>query len=652
LLRKSKTLSGSDVFTFHYPDAVSFDSDVPDPSGSGFSVKLGQQSYHVAGTGQGIMVAAIGQDLASPVGSVEVDLSGGADDLDKLEGLATRLNTEATAYGPTIVMQTWGNPKAHTIGWGDVGDALTQYGGTSSVWDELDGTGNYALVARAGAGSTSALQSTASAEASAPLTAKNMNANAKPWAGTIRGVLGRGPDSLPVVTASTTLPTVGENDQNGNRYQASMLDLIPLAEAAPQPWPLSDPTHTKALQWISQQLDLGDPNSAAPGDCYQPTTWDLRAEYCNSNLTGDWATDFQKQMDALTVSDDSNGFTEADLQAVQKQLDAEFPTIQRVMSLFSTLQSSVDNSQGTIAADFNTATDAVTNSLTTTVPDSPYNMASFVSAFLGPMTSLAAPESAGSAPFAIGVFSSALEYALGGVTDQNGNPALDSFTASKDQIGEEAQSRLQQGGQQFALLEQVILTDWNKLSTTAYNAKNVWSTNDWDAGSYTDVVQAATKQWLYKTMVPLAYSQMWATPAASIGGNTTEGLNNYACSYQNYPTSYSRWPFQPGSKPDLHGNPSGGRQLPDSAAFAPLTATTADGTATSPFIWGLGNTNNSDWLHTPTSALTDPLFQTVDQGGVGLYKEQFYSWGWVSGNRYQLNSPAILKQLGNAQACG
>jgi hypothetical protein len=156
-------------------------------------------------------------------------------------------------------------------------------------------------------------------------------------------------------------------------------------------------------------------------------------------------------------------------------------------------------------------------------------------------------------------------------------------------------------------------------------------------------------------MVPIAYSQIAATPKA---GNTVEGLTSVFCNYNGGDgIDYSRWPWIPGATPDFHGNPSGGTKLPASAAFAPLTATNADGSATSPFVWGLANTTGKDsGLQTPSSDLTDWLFKPLGTNdgagghvGIGLYPEQFYSWGWVSSNRYQFSQ--IQKQLGYPLSC-
>ncbi len=168
---------------------------------------------------------------------------------------------------------------------------------------------------------------------------------------------------------------------------------------------------------------------------------------------------------------------------------------------------------------------------------------------------------------------------LGSVTDDDGNPALDNFESNKTAIGNDAVARLTEASSQMGLLEQMLLTDWTKLSSTARYAKNIWSLNDWSGSEQTTAVESGTRAWLYKTMVPLAYSQIAATPKA---GNTVDGLTSVGCIYNGgNGIDYSRWPWIPGATVDFHGYQSGGTKLPASAAFAPLTATNADGSATS-----------------------------------------------------------------------
>jgi hypothetical protein len=152
-------------------------------------------------------------------------------------------------------------------------------------------------------------------------------------------------------------------------------------------------------------------------------------------------------------------------------------------------------------------------------------------------------------------------------------------------------------------------------------------------------------------MLPVAYSQIALNPAAGEGGLTINGVNDYSCEYGGYPYEYFRWPFQPGATPSFHGGPSGGTPLPADAAFAPLTATASDGTPSSPFIWALGDATGQDWFQTPSSQLMNDVFNSVRDGGAGLTKEQFYSWGWVSSNRYPISHFTGTSALDYAYNC-
>jgi hypothetical protein len=659
------------LFTFAYPDAVPFDTMITDKSvtgGSGFNVQLASENYHVdtttSGFGpMGIVVNALTADLATPPANVITDSDKGLEvyplsgiatqDQGVLESLTNNLNSLAKAYpGLVLELQTWGSPKAETTAWGDVGDALTQYGGTSSVWDELNGTGNYALVGRAGAGATSALQASASSESSTPL-ALAYGLTATNNFGTLRGVLGRGQDSLPVVTGSTSIPTEVEPDPSGHDQLVNPMGMSVLAQAPPQPWPSSGPGFDEARAWISQKLGLGQPGDAGPAACYQPTTWDVRAEYCNDNLQSSWGSTYLTELNALQCPTDNSGFTAAQCQAVQAQLAKEFAMIAPVETMFANLQMPFSDASGKVVQDFVNASTDVDSSLSVTVPPANYNAATFVQDFFQPLQDLSLPEDLDDpgVSFALGVFASAIDMALGAVTDDDGNPALDQFDSTKAAIGTEALDRLETASDQLALVEEMILTDWTKLSTTAYYATNIWGTNATLTNEQASIVADDANAWLYKTMLPVAYSQIALNPAAGEGGLTINGVNNYSCEYGGYPYEYFRWPFQPGATPSFHGGPSGGTPLPADAAFAPLTATASDGTPSSPFIWALGDATGQDWFQTPSSQLMNDVFNSVRDGGAGLTKEQFYSWGWVSSNRYPISHFTGTSALDYAYNC-
>jgi hypothetical protein len=655
VIRKSHTLGsqGSDVYTYASTDAIPFDSHMPSSYSGYFSMQLGSNITNYPNA-QGIAVSAVDPDLKSYGWSQWFPLTGDATaDQTTLENLATELKYNASSDpGSVLELQTNGNPKAHTTAWGDMASALQVYGGTPTVWDELDGTGNYALIGRAGAGATTELQASASAEASAPLESGDMNDGAKATAGTLRGVIGRGPDSLPNIGGSTSLPTATSKDANGNPIQVNPFELTALADAAPQAWPLSDPASTAALQYISQQLSLGDPDTDGAGLCYHPTTWDLRAEYCNANESGSWSSTIKDQMNDLSYPPGAS-YSQDQFNAVRAELAKEFGMINPVFTMIGQLQAPITNSQAQTAVDITDTATAVDNSLSTADTSGNFNMQSFVSDFLGPMQDLAEPDDATGMDFGIGLFASALDMALSSVTDDSGNPALDTFDSDKATIGNDAVSRLTAASGQMALVEQMLLTDYTKLSTTAAYAKNVWSLNSWVADGQTSVVEAGTRSWLYQTELPIAYSQIVANPSQ---GTNADGLHQITCAYNGGSTYYDRWPFIPGATPDFHGNPSGGTPLPDSAVLTPITGTNADGSPVTSVVFGLGNATGNEGLQTPSSDLTDSLFRkigTTDQNGnnpgIGLYPQQFYSWGWLSANRYQFSD--IQKNLNYPASC-
>ena len=208
------------MFTFVYPDAVSFDSYSPRPGGYAQDLAGSGQFVATAPNASGISYMALSPDLHQHLENGQLTLSTDpTQEQTQLERLAQTLNQQAQQHpGSVLEVQTWGDPKPNRAAWGDVGNALKQFGGTPSVWDALDGTGNYALVGTAypNGMETPALRAISTAEDSRVQDGSWVTTKAAPWAGTLRGVLGRGLNSLPILSGSSSLPDQGEQDGSGN----------------------------------------------------------------------------------------------------------------------------------------------------------------------------------------------------------------------------------------------------------------------------------------------------------------------------------------------------------------------------------------------------------------------------------------------------
>jgi hypothetical protein len=50
------------------------------------------------------------------------------------------------------------------------------------------------------------------------------------------------------------------------------------------------------------------------------------------------------------------------------------------------------------------------------------------------------------------------------------------------------------------------------------------------------------------------------------------------------------------------------------------------------YLWVIANLQ-SKYAEVPTSAITDPLFEPVGKGGIGLYRAPFFTWDFAGSRR-------------------
>lgn len=661
VLRAAVSEDGTPGFTFVQTQSVTFDTKGPSPDG-GSSIHFDgdKNRWDYPSTGSGVAIVTFQPYLAYNQTHDTLILTGNATtDQQNLEYYAKLLNTLHTNFpGLIVLVQTFGKPKATTAGWGEFGEALYGFGGTPALWDHLDGTGDYGLV---GVGrdygnldNPADVRAVSAAEASQVASGGSATSTAAPWSGSVRGVLGQGPDGFPIIKSQTSMPVTVSD---GQAYGPS--DLTTLADAAPQPWPLSDAAHTAALQWISQQLGpidpstnkpagLGDPNAANGGGwCYQPAAWDVRAEFCNTNLT-EWASTYTDQLKALTCTD-GTGYTQAQCQDVVAELTTEFTAIPTVQKFISNLQAPFQDNQATLTSSFTSAADAVDTSLSVTPPNPDFQLQEMMDLMLGPLQDVDAPEGAEVFPLVMGLLNSAVDAGLNGVTMDNGNPARAAFDDSKDSIGADAALRLTQASTQMGLLYDVLVSDYTKLMTTGARAATVWSIDGLTSASATSVISSAAKQWLYRSMLPVAYTQIQVMPKA---GATIDDINGISCLYGSYPAEYTRWPFVPGATPNLSGKRSGGTPLPPSAAYTPPFGTNDDGSYQwASNNWTMGNAIGAESFQQPAQSLTDSVFSPVSSGGIGLNQDEFFTWAWNPAQILQFSSLEKTTKLRSANSC-
>jgi hypothetical protein len=675
ILREQNGTDG--YFTFDFPETVEFDTYVE--HGEEIEMEVGGKTYPMAkSSAKGIAIEALNARLESnPSLSGFFALTGSSGDEATLESVAARLKQIAEAEPGTVLMlQTIGDPKAERPAWGMVGAALESFGGTPTVWDELNGEGNYALVGAAYPGQeTAATRASATVEASGPMEGGEAGEALKPWVGTTRGVLGRGPNGFPVIRASTSLPRtvikvtakearedeeeektgeVNETEVNSGEGKEevqivfSPFELMTLAEAAPEPWPLSNHGHEAALEYISQKLHLGDgredENGDAPGWCFDPKGWDVRAEYCNTSIAGEWGKE-AGDLKELGYSPNEE-FTATEFNEVIQQLKKEFGDIEDVHRLFETLREPFQGTSGGLAGVFTRGAEKVEKDVLTPEAQELAEKEA-VQVFTALLTPAQDAASGGLSVF-FGVLESGMNLALDYAESKEGAPAAGPLNAeTSEHVVTEAEDRIKDAMRGIGTLEEIVLTDWGKLSAVHARAKKAaWSTKAKTIDGIEESLETGAKAWFYETIMSASYGQIQVAPEGSVDLGSLQsiicnrleaGVTRHAAGVGETPPEATWFPFENATEGDIF-RPAVGV----SAAGEPVRAN---------YLWLVANLQSKE-AEVPTPAITGPLFQSVRKGGIGLYRAPFFTWDFV-GSRHTLPeyTERKIKGLGEPEAC-
>jgi hypothetical protein len=646
LLRRSGGSGGGPLYTYVPQGMSEFDTYVEGP-GESIYTEVASQKIPVelaGGDTKGVAVTALRPTLTMiPALSGTFSLKGTSEDTGELTALAQRLNAIATQDpGGVLLLQTVGDPAAVTPAWGQVGNALQAFGGTPSVWDALDGTGNYALVGTAyGAEESTALRQTSTVEASGPMEGGTAEPKMKKWVGTIRGLLGLGANDLPYVRSSTSLPSGAANGQT-----IAAAGLTVLAEAEPSAWPLSDSAHEAALEWISERIGpigeneeptgLGNPKAPEDGSwCFSPTSYDARAEYCDASL--DWG-EFKSQLAKLKLTGRcparEGAYTEAQCIEMAEELEKEIIDIGQVEKFITLLKEPLVQSQGSVTTAFVTAGEQVEKEVTqaTSFNLSPATVADAITAPLQDIDFGAA-----ALPVGIGLLESAINLGLELAASEGGAAASSPFrVTNKAHIGAEAAKRLDDAIAGIGALEDLLVSDWHKLSTTAANEATIWSIDSTLTSEESAAIQNGEEAWIYEAMLPAAFPQTQVYPEH---GPSFDRLKDMMCE-RSYGSGETRteekmWPF---------------KDIDEGATYIPAVGITSGNTPQSEYIWLIADTGGK-YAEAPSSSVMKHLFTPVTgkEAGAGLYPAPFFTWNWWG--RQQSLKTAIENGLGHPESC-
>lgn len=493
-------------------------------------------------------------------------------------------------------IQTIGSPRDPAVPdqWAELAKALEKIGATGSVF--ANSTASYSLVGSIATYSPEEIEGFPLTEASETLT----GAPAR-----ITGILQ--PDDVgsyaPLVSSSSG---------------ATSFDLAEVAYQPAQPWPSSETAGQKAaLTYIAELLDL--PQPTVESSCYVPPQPDVRSEYCNEALRGEWAglVGQVRGAECNGSCQSEHGFSQEDWENVRAELVGrgnpgefvEFNAVQSTWELMRVLQAPFGASGVDAEVNLNKLATEIEQALKPK-PESQAEgdwldilsaivyTASYVE-FDDPFTAPLIGTLAG----AIGI---GAEYANG----SEGSPLLGEFQLSAADLAVDLAKNLEAGSAEIGTLGELIVTDYGKLKAVSSNPALAGFTPK-AAGSATEALGTGGMQWTYRTLFPTAYEAVTLQPG---GENPTvpERAADYLCSFAEYTVSEAELviqyhPFSPVAQAEYHpGQPAQSALLIERGAVLP------------------GHKRPQSEPKSPPASLLEPIYKPLSQGGVGLYVPWFW----------------------------
>ena len=522
--------------------------------------------------------------------------------------MASALGSLRSQQDDLVVVQSVNAPKPTTANWNALGNQIGALGGNPEVFDALDGSGDYALVGCGSCGSDAA-------QASVLTGTANQDH--------VSGILQRDAQSdfQPLLSDTAVLPN-------------TKLDygLLPLAYTTPSPWPrptnpiTNTPVTTAANAAVLRDMANGLGLTASA--CYEhpPGQPDVRSAYCSNTV--DWTIESQTleggtftqplkppgQITTLDCSDPSNqpiaqlGYSDADWCAVGAELIHEFSELGAVKKEIGTFQSLFANGETESLIQNNITNDASTiNGLMGVKPsgDASGGMDNLAASLIG-FSSEAIPEPVGTV---LGAVSEMMYVGAGAGALADGTLDLSNFQANVDDFVTQTLDRVQSSAAQFGTVFDLLAQDPTKLATAANYAGNQWSLNDNQEQTFQQQLLNGIQAQLYTDLIPAYYTRF------SVQVPPKRSLHNLQCVIATN-----------GDNGPVYDSPLSGE--PSSATLNPVTGIGSSGQAQRPYTWYLaaGNypTPASGGLSLPQPELTDSLYTSVADKGIGLNKTLFF----------------------------
>ncbi len=577
----------TDRYDFVFSDYVPFDTGSA-ASGSQSTIRVGSASFTQslpAGSSAGFHVLALDSKSLAPQldEALATNTTGGSTGPTPAD-LADQQKLTATLQGlagtnALVIIESIGNPGGpkRTPAWAEAASQIVRLGGTSAVFNGLDGTGGYALVGRVG-------MTDPAAEVSQTLSHQP---------GMLQGLLARARSSDFGPLVADPLGTVNDG-------------LVQLVYQTPTAFPGFDSQGQRnAETYIGTKV-----MKVCPADA---KTCDVRSQYYE-DYRGSWPTIQNQLLDLKDHCPDGPGFTTADCQAVRGQLYTEVSDLTRVQHYLGELQKPFGTAQLAALVDLK----AIEKEIQTSVAPPPEGVTtSQVFEIMSLIMKLGAFAPPPASNVAAGLSASFSIVAYFTRTNGSANLIGPRITEKVSQLGTDAFNRYQAASDQLDTIGRIVASDYGKLTSMA---AKVDSDESWrlppTLGAATDQIRKASVQWFYQSLLPVAYSVVQVGPAPPDG---PANARDYSC-YSSLAGS-----GHPAGQAPLTSRPL--RDEPDSGQDRQITGFRSDGTPIAP-VFALATDVETNPFRVPGEKLTDPLFRGADDPsgpGIGFQPTLLYS---------------------------
>jgi hypothetical protein len=488
--------SGAPIYEYVSSDHPTYDTRTASTATSNTMVVNGTtfQASLPAGATAGFQVVALDSLTLRTIADKAMATNGTGDNAAN-RNLQKATATELTALvkkpgDPVFLIQSIGKPKGAGPEWTTIASQLGRLGANIAFVNALDGTTEYALVARGG-GEAPAAEASTAFESGVP------DPHYPP--ARLTGMLARG-------RTSSFLPNVaGAPAREGGSTTpkaAVNLSLIEIAYQRATAWPQLAPGITNRAEVDAAQKYIceGMNFCQATDSCSQVREcfWQKYESDWNNKGLAIEATKFKKGL----------GFEEPAFDAVKAELQQEIIRVAAVKHFIGRLQEPLDRAQIGSYVDLQSIGDTVYKAVQ---PEPSSDSKGFV---LGLISKVLLLGTVAGKPISQGAAGLSAAFGLASyLSTKTGQPILGSEIKAQSQaLAGEMLTRFTAARKALTQLGMLLVSDYGKLDASYKNVDSAWELPEVSVMS--DSLRKGAKQWYWEALIPTAYPYLIRSAAA------------------------------------------------------------------------------------------------------------------------------------------